>query len=117
VRGSWHEYCRDFLARNPQAPEPDKARVAQAAKDAIQSRVPKFLAYHPEKEGYSPEDHAVRFIVCVVADNMLNKLWSESDWKKRNVDISKAVYEVLSFLRAHELTAQGPPGYEASVIR
>jgi hypothetical protein len=74
VRGSWHEYCRDFLARSPQAPEPDKAKVAQAAKDAINGRAARFLAYHPEKDGYTPEDHAVRFIVCVVADNMLNKL-------------------------------------------
>jgi hypothetical protein len=42
---------------------------------------------------------------------------SDSDWKKRNIEIAKAVYEVLSFLRAHELTAQGPPGYEATMIR
>ena len=46
-----------------------------------------------------------------------NAVGSDSDWKKRNIDIAKAVYEVLSFLRAHELTSQGPPGYEASMRR
>ncbi len=114
VRGSWHEFLRDFLARNPMVPEPDKAKVAQLAKDAINSRNAKYLMYHPEKDGWTSEDHHVRFIATVVCDNLLHKgLWSDSDWKKKNLEITKAVYEVLSFLRATSLgTETNPPRYE-----
>lgn len=111
VRGSWNEFCRDFLAQNPAVPEPDKTRTAQAARDALKSKSVKFLAYHPDKDGWTAEDHHVRFIVTVVGDNLLTKLWSEDDFKKRLIDVAKAVYEVLSFLRG--ATLQNPPGYEA----
>jgi len=115
VRGSWYEYSRDFLARNPLAPEPDKAKLAQQAKDAINSRNPKFLMYHPNKETYTPDDHHVRFLVTVISDNLLKGLWSESDWKKRNIEIAKACYEVLSFLRATAGPGvdPNPPRYDA----
>lgn len=112
VRGSWQEFLRDFLTRNPLAPEPSKATTAQLVRDAINSRNPKYLMYHPEKDTWTSEDHHVRFIVTVISDNLLHKgLWSESDWKKKNIDIAKAVYEVLSFLRATSQSAD-PPRYE-----
>ncbi|KAJ6789052.1 hypothetical protein PWT90_08313 [Aphanocladium album] len=113
VQGSWSEFHRDCVSRLPaDHPEPDKAKTAQAAKDAINSRSQKFLVYHPEKSGWSPEDHYVRFITIVVLDSLLANLWSESDWKKRNVDICKAVYEVLFFLKAsHYMNQQAPPSY------
>lgn len=118
VRGSWLEFSRDFLSRNPRAPEPDKARTAQAAKDAINGRSVKYLVYHPDKAAWTPEDHHVRFIATVVADNMLKDLWGKRDWEKRGLDIAKAVYEVLSFLRStvgaeqqQQLVSQDPPGY------
>lgn len=116
VRGSWHEFCRDFLARNPNSPEPDKTKTAQAAKDAIKSKTVKYLAYHPEKDGWSPEDHHVRFIVTVISDNLLKGgIWSNDDWRKRDLDVAKACYEVLSFLRATGMgvVEQNPPSYEA----
>ena len=117
IRGSWHEYCRDFLARNPVSPESEKAKVCQAAKDAISNRDPRYLAYHPEKDGWTPEDHTVRFIAVVVSDNILKGLWSESEWKKQKLEITKAVYEVLSFLRGTNMgNSQNPPGYEDSLI-
>ncbi|KAI0132265.1 hypothetical protein BJ170DRAFT_592236 [Xylariales sp. AK1849] len=115
VRGSWAEFCRDFLSHNPTAPEPDKNKTAQVAKDAINSRTAKFLMYHPDKEDYNDQDHHVRFIVAVVSDNMLkSRLWSDGDWKKRAEEITRAVYEVLSYLRATQAERdQHPPGYEA----
>lgn len=70
--------------------------------------------YHPDKAAWSAEDHHIRFIVTVVSDNMLKHLWSESDWKKKNIEIAKAVYEVLAFLRATAFAAEAnPPRYEA----
>jgi hypothetical protein len=96
------------------APELDKTKTAQKAKDAINSRSTQFLMYHPDKTAWSAEDHHVRFIVTVIQDNMLKGLWSESDWKKRGIDIAKAVYEVLAFLRATAFaTDSNPPRYEA----
>jgi len=120
VRGSWIEFCRDHLAQRPGIPgpvpgmpEPDKAKTAQAAKDAISSRSKTFLLYHPNKSGWTSDDHHVRFIVTVIQDNMLkNPLWSESDWKKRGIDIAKAVFEVLCFLKASfYMMDQHPPVY------
>ncbi|KAK4157333.1 hypothetical protein C8A00DRAFT_11798 [Chaetomidium leptoderma] len=114
VRGSWNEFLRDFLVQNPLAPELDKAKTAQKAKDAINSRKPEYLMYHPDKGGWTAEDHHVRFIATIVSDNMLKGLWSESDWKKKNIDIAKAVYEVLTFLRATAFSPDSyPPRYEA----
>lgn len=112
VRGSWHEFCRDFLAHSPVVVEPDKNKTATLAKDAINGRNAKYMMYHPDKAGWTVEDHYTRFIVTIVQDNKLQALWSDSDWKKRDVDITKAVYEVLSFLRATSFVPQNPPGYE-----
>ncbi|KAL1841998.1 hypothetical protein VTJ49DRAFT_6241 [Mycothermus thermophilus] len=114
VRGAWDEFVRDFLSRNPLAPEPDKARTAQKAKEAISSRKPQYLMYHPDKTGWTAEDHHIRFIVMVVLDNMLKELWSESEWKKRGIEIAKATYEVMAFLRATAFSPDAnPPRYEA----
>ncbi len=70
--------------------------------------------YHPDKTIWTAEDHHVRFIVAVISDNMLKGTWSDSDWKKKGLEIAKSVYEVLAFLRT---TAFGPdslpPRYEA----
>ena len=113
VRGSWHEFLRDFLAGSPLAAEPDKIKTAQQAKEAINSRSPKYLMYHPEKDGWTAEDHHVRFMVTLISDNMLRGMWSESDWKKRSTDIAKAAFEVLSFLRATVPSVDAnPPRYD-----
>ncbi|KAL3965178.1 hypothetical protein ACCO45_002182 [Purpureocillium lilacinum] len=117
VRGSWLEFHADFLTKSARpgpsaATEPDKARAAQAAKDAINSRSQKYLVYHPNKTGWTAEDHHVRFIVTVIQDNMLRSLWSESEWKKKAIDIAKAVFEVLCFLKASfYVIDQHPPSY------
>lgn len=114
MRGSWHEFLRDFLARNPLAPELDKAKTAQRAKDVINSRKPDFLIHYPNKEGWTAEDHHVRFIAAVVTDNMLKGMWSESDWKKKGLEIAKNMFEVLVFLRATTFPVADPhpPRYE-----
>jgi hypothetical protein len=44
VRGSWDEFCRDFLIRFPGAPEPDKAKTTEAARNALNSKSTKYLA-------------------------------------------------------------------------
>lgn len=114
VRGSWNEFVRDFLSLNPTAPELDKTKTAQKAKEAINSRTVQYLMYHPDKSSWTPEDHHVRFIVTVVSDNLLKGTWSESDWKKKSTEIAKAVYEVLAFLRATAFSSDPlPPRYEA----
>ncbi|KAK2776781.1 hypothetical protein CKAH01_03273 [Colletotrichum kahawae] len=125
VRGPWNEFNADFLIPRSGAaaggggegpagiPEPDKPRTAQAARDALNSRKPKFLVYHPDKTGWTPEDHHVRFIVTLVADNMLQNLWYESEWKKRGLDIAKSAYEVLIFLKATLFVDPSPPSYSA----
>ncbi|WYZ46327.1 hypothetical protein EsH8_IX_000552 [Colletotrichum jinshuiense] len=128
VRGSWIEFYTDYLSKAASAagggraggaglsavPEPDKTRTAQAARNAINSRTPKFLVYHPDKAGWTAEDHHVRFIVTLVADNMLQNLWHESEWKKKGLDVAKAAYEVLIFLKATAVYVDpNPPGYSA----
>jgi hypothetical protein len=52
-------------------------------------------------------------MATVIADNLLKSLWSDGDWKRKSIDISKAVYEVLSFLRASWTAREAnPPRYE-----
>jgi len=89
--------------------------VAQLTKEAINSKNPKYLVYHPEKADWTLDDHYIRFMTTLVSDNMLKGLWPDSEWRRRgaDVDIAKAAYEVLSFLRAAAIKADaGPPGYE-----
>ncbi|KAK3319323.1 hypothetical protein B0H66DRAFT_533825 [Apodospora peruviana] len=113
VRGSWNEFLHDFLVHNPAAPEPDKSVVTNATRDAIHSRNPKYLVYHPNKEGWTSDDHHIRFMATLISDNRLQNLWSDGDWRKRSEEITKAAYEVLGFLRSIALTSDlGPPGYE-----
>ncbi|KAG7043945.1 hypothetical protein JMJ77_0011765 [Colletotrichum scovillei] len=133
VRGPWNEFNADFLSRaiadvaaagptttgglppGPSAvPEPDKIRTAQAAREALNGRKAKFCVYRPDKSAWTAEDHHVRFIVTLVADNMLQNLWYESEWKKKGLDIAKAAYEVLIFLKATMVYADpNPPSYSA----
>ena len=87
--------------------------MAQKTKDAVNSRNAKYLIFHPDKEGWTSDDHHIRFMATVISDNLLKGLWSESEWKKKNVEIAKAIYEVLSFLRATTLGPDpSPPRYE-----
>jgi hypothetical protein len=114
VQGSWAEFWRDFVTKGrTNYPEPDKTKAAEAAKNAINSRSIKFLVYHPDKTNWTLEDHHVRFIVTVIQDNMLKNLWSDSDWKKRALEVCKAVFEVLCYLKAscYAVEAGGPPSY------
>ncbi|KAM7203491.1 hypothetical protein V8F33_002111 [Rhypophila sp. PSN 637] len=113
VQGSWNEMQQDYLARNQMAPEPDKDHIVRVAKEAINSRDPKYLVYHPDKTDWTSEDHHVRFIATLILDNKLKGLWSDGDWRSKSTDVTKAAFEVLSFLRAASLKADaGPPGYD-----
>ncbi|KAK1596416.1 uncharacterized protein LY79DRAFT_667429 [Colletotrichum navitas] len=121
VRGSWDEFCADYLslallrAESPGAvPEPDKARTARAAREALGTRKPKFLVYHPDKTGWAAEDHYVRFVVTLIADNGLRNMWNGSEWKRKGLDIAKAAYEVLVYLKATMVYPDpNPPNYYA----
>ncbi|KAG8425909.1 hypothetical protein J3459_008602 [Metarhizium acridum] len=114
VQGSWAEFWRDLVAKTRTSyPEPDNNKTAEAAKNAINGRSVKFLVYHPDKTNWTADDHHVRFIVTVIQDNMLKNLWSDSDWKKRAIEVCKAVFEVLCYLKAscYSIEAGGPPSY------
>lgn len=114
VQGAWNEIQQDFLAQNPMTPEAAKEQVVKLAKDAINSKDPKYLVYHPEKAEWTSDDHHVRFIATLILDNRLKGLWSDGDWRTKSTDITKAAFEVLSFLRAASLKTadSGPPGYD-----
>lgn len=114
VRGAFHELTRDLLrherGQGQHVPDPEKEQTAKAARDAIESKVPHFLLYHPDKSSWSPEDHHVRFIVTVLQDNTITKTWSLK--KEGTMQMAKSVYEVLCYLKASMVVAeQNPPGY------
>ena len=111
VQGSWAEFWRDCVVKSQSMPEPDKTRTCEAAKSAINSKSQRFLVYHPDKNGWTGEDHHVRFIITLIQDNILKGTWSESDWKKKGVDMCKAAYEVLCFLKASCYSDAHPPVY------
>ncbi|TDZ47190.1 hypothetical protein CTRI78_v008652 [Colletotrichum trifolii] len=116
VRGPWNEFVADFLSRpgSPAAvPEPDRLRTAQAAQTALNSKKARYLVHHPDKADWTPEEHYVRFIVTLVSDNMLQNFWHESEWKKKGLDIAKASYEVLVFLKGSWFADPEPPSYSA----
>jgi len=113
VRGAWQEFARDFLSQNVFAREADKEKMAQKTKEAVNNRNAKYLIFHPDKDGWTSDDHHIRFMATVISDNLLKGLWSESEWKKKGLDIAKAIYEVLSYLRAIKSpTDPNPPRYE-----
>lgn len=113
VQGSWNEIQRAFLSDNPTAPEADKERIVKLAKEAINSRDAKYLVYHPDKTDWTADDHHIRFLATLILDNRLKGLWSEGDWRSKSTDITKAAFEVLSYLRAATLRVDaGPPGYD-----
>lgn len=112
VRGSFNEFTRDLLQHSHQqhCPDPSKEQTSKAAKEAIESKAPKFLLYHPDKSGWTVEDHHVRFIVTVVQDNALTKTFSLK--REGTLQVAKAVYEVLCYLKASLVVADhNPPGY------
>lgn len=112
VRGSFNEFTRDLLqhTRQQHVPDPHKEQTAKAAKDAIDNKAARFLLYHPDKSGWTEEDHHVRFIVTVVMDNVLTKTLSLR--KEGTLQVVKSVYEVLCYLKASLVVAeQNPPGY------
>ncbi|KAF3767630.1 hypothetical protein M406DRAFT_328700 [Cryphonectria parasitica EP155] len=116
VQGSWREFCHDFLARNQSTPEADKDLVAKQATDAIRSRTAKYVAYHPAKNGWTAEDHHIRFIVTVVEDNRLNGgIWTDVDRHSKQLAMARAVYEVLGYLRVMAAVGMdtSPPSYDA----
>lgn len=112
MRGSWCEFLRDSHSTHPLTAEPDKARTVQRAREALDARSAQYLMHNPDKAGWTAEDHHVRFVVAVVADNMLAGLWSEKEWRKNGGAVAGAVFEVLVFLKA---TATGAGGGDAGV--
>ncbi|ORY65349.1 uncharacterized protein BCR38DRAFT_457535 [Pseudomassariella vexata] len=69
--------------------------------------------FHPDKTDRDGQEDHMRFIMSIVGDNMLKNLWHNLEWGKRGLEITKAAYEVLSFLRASQMERdQNPPGYE-----
>jgi hypothetical protein len=112
----WKEFVVDFLADNPLAPMPSKSKTAVKARDVLEWEYcplmpedqmrhpqPQYLLYHPDKASWSVEDHCIRFIVTVVRDNMLNRLWIGDDLQIRGLEIAKAVFDILVFLRTSRL--------------
>lgn len=102
IDAHFQEYCQDYFGLHPGSieVEPDKLRTAQTAQTAINVRTLKFLEYHPDKAGWSGEDHAVRFIVTAVSDSLLRQTWGMGEWRSKGLDLAKAVYEVLCYKRA-----------------
>ncbi|GAO15635.1 hypothetical protein UVI_02050660 [Ustilaginoidea virens] len=101
LQGSWMEFRRDCLAKaGGVVADPDKRSTAEKAMDCVDNVGPDFGLYHPDKKNWTVQDHHVRFIMTVVLDGLLSNLWSSKDWDARGLEISKAVYEVLCFLKA-----------------
>ncbi|KAI6359291.1 hypothetical protein MCOR25_007127 [Pyricularia grisea] len=100
--------------------EVDKTRATQMARDALNSGSATYLVYHPDKQGWTLEDHMVRFMVTVMRDAVLQGVWAEAELRSKTLDIAEAVFEVLGFLKAvdEEPSASGsddsrehPPDY------
>ncbi|KAG6133236.1 hypothetical protein E4U28_006258 [Claviceps purpurea] len=108
MQGAWAEFMRDCVTKSPSesVADPDKCMIASAATSAIQYRNTKYLVYHPGKTAWTVNDHHVRFIVIVVRDNLLRDLWSEGDWRQKALEICKAVYELLCYLKAEFFTVE-----------
>ncbi|KAK3307502.1 uncharacterized protein B0T15DRAFT_180590 [Chaetomium strumarium] len=116
VRNSWKEFVVDFLADNLLSPTPSKAKMALRASEVLQWEFyalmpedqmrhaqPQYLMYHPDKGSWSVEDHYVRFIVTAVRDNMLNRLWIDDDMQTRGLEIARAGFDILVYLRTTKL--------------
>ncbi|KAG6182952.1 hypothetical protein E4U48_000637 [Claviceps purpurea] len=108
MQGAWAEFMRDCVTKSPSesVADPDKGIIAGAAKAAIDHRNIQYLVYHPDKTTWTVDDHHVRFIVIVVRDNLLRALWSEGDWRQKALEICKAVYELLCYLKAEFFTVE-----------
>lgn len=103
VDNSWKEFISGFTLDSIPVPtaEEDKATVRRAAHDALRSRDPKFRIYHPDKTGWTEQDHVVRFIVSVISGNFLDGgLWSLRDFEERPLHYTTFVCEIMTFLWA-----------------
>ncbi|KAG6244590.1 hypothetical protein E4U23_006120 [Claviceps purpurea] len=108
MQGAWAEFMRDCVTKSPNesVADPDKVKITDAARTAIElSGNIKYLMYHPDKTAWTVDDHHVRFIVVVVRDNLVRQLWSQGgssqgSWWQEKLEICKAVYELLCYLKA-----------------
>ncbi|KAH8836719.1 hypothetical protein MCOR27_001437 [Pyricularia oryzae] len=98
VLGSWLEFRAN--CRHVDLDEVDKTRAAQMTRDALNSKSARYLVYHPDKEGWTVEDHIVRFMATIMKDALLQGVWDEGELENKTLDIAKAVYEVLCFFKA-----------------
>ncbi|KAG6079452.1 hypothetical protein E4U15_003739 [Claviceps sp. LM218 group G6] len=104
MQGAWAEFMRDCVTKslNESVTDPNKGKiqVTAAARSAIDLLGnTKYLVYHPDKTAWTVDDHHVRFIVVVVRDNLLRALWGEWQWPQKKLEICKAVYELLCYLK------------------
>ncbi|TLD26555.1 hypothetical protein PspLS_04669 [Pyricularia sp. CBS 133598] len=96
--GTWLEFRAN--CRHQDLDEIDKTRVAQITRDALNSRMAKYLVYHPNKQGWTLEEHVVRFMATAMKDAVLEGVWSENELRNKTLDIAKAIYEVMCFFKA-----------------
>ncbi|KAG6285924.1 hypothetical protein E4U09_006990 [Claviceps aff. purpurea] len=107
MQGAWAEFMRDCVTKlpNESVADPDKGTITEAARSAIDLLgKDKYLMYNPDKTAWTLDDHHVRFIVVVVRDNLVRHLWSQGDlsqgsWWQKKLEICKAVYELLCYLK------------------
>ncbi|KAG6035229.1 hypothetical protein E4U40_002717 [Claviceps sp. LM458 group G5] len=93
---SLEEYRCDCVIETPSVSmsEPDKDRVVEAARNAINSCDSPYLVFHPNKTGWKIHDHCVRFVVTVIRDQMLRGLWLRV-WLRNRLELCNVVYELL----------------------
>jgi hypothetical protein len=104
VSAAWLEFRASVPAIHP---DPNVVEVCNLAERAIISAPPsgrKFCLLHPDKRGWSIDDHHVRFIVGIAKDSLEEQAWDSSKWIQRSQEIAKALYEVLVYLK----TTSGP---------
>ncbi|TLS28247.1 hypothetical protein PpBr36_00955 [Pyricularia pennisetigena] len=119
VLGSWLEFRAN--CRHRDLDEVEKSRAAQLTRDALDARSARYLVYHPDKQGWTLEDHVVRFMATVMRDAVLQGVWADAELRERTVDIAKAVFEVMCFLKAvdeqpsasgsDDVAGEHPPDY------
>ncbi|KAG6079455.1 hypothetical protein E4U15_003743 [Claviceps sp. LM218 group G6] len=99
ITNSLEEFRRDCVIKSPRMSmsEPDKDRVAEAARNAINSCDSPYLVFHPNKTGWKVHDHYVRFVVTVIRDRMLRGLWLRA-WLQNGLELCNIVYEMLGNL-------------------
>ncbi|KAG5932303.1 hypothetical protein E4U60_005327, partial [Claviceps pazoutovae] len=109
MQGAWAEFMRDCATKSPNESvvDPGKGTITEAARSAIDLLGnTKYLVYHPDKTAWTVNDHHVRFIVIVVQVNLLRRLWSQGDWSQKKLEICRAVYELLCYLKISCFTVE-----------